>query len=225
MSLGTDSHVRCILNICMYLCAVYRPSNRMVENKAKTGQCSSSWANHNELCAGNKMKKLQIINAEYVFCGIITTSFTCNVHIAIILKANSALAISISVSTCLRISFYMNVMRLELHSYFLFGCHFAISFDCDYYYYCYLSLLWYCNRFHCQGRIAEQSPHMHALFVRRVYYYYSDCSLDALRIDDNCILFIQFIRYKYEINLNWHRLTMRFCFHIVVNFLLFRSMH
>lgn len=117
-------------------------------------------------------------------------------------SALSRSLISISNSTCLPISFYMNMKRLEFHSFFLFGCHFAISLDFYYYYCCYLSLLWYCDRFHCQGRIAELSQHIHALFVRRVYYYYSDCSLNTLQIDDNCILLIQFIRYKYEINLN-----------------------
>lgn len=91
----------------------------------------------------------------------------------------------------------------------------------------YLSLLWYCNGFHCQGQITERSQHHKYTFVRRVYYYYSDYFLnvlgsDVIQVGDNCI-FIQFIRYKYEINMKWHCLTMSFCFCIFANFLLFRS--
>ena len=64
----------------------------------------------------------------------------------------------------LSLSFHKNVMRLRFHSdfFFLFGWHFAISLDCCYYY---LSLLWYCNGFHCQGQIAERDHNITYTYI------------------------------------------------------------
>lgn len=141
-----------------------------------------------------------------------------------------SLWMSIFISICFPISFYINVMRLRFHSTFLFGCRFAISLDCYYYY---LSLLWYCNGFQCQGQIAKQYiAYTHNLLEEFIItiiilsVFSMPCKVVfwcGVQVDDNCILFIQFIRYKYENNMKWHRLTMRFCFSIFANFLLFWS--
>lgn len=112
---------------------------------------------------------------------MVTISFTCIwLHLT---TFGSMYQVSLSSSIHLPISFHMIVMRLGFHLYFLFGCHFAISLNCCYYY---LPLLWYCNGFHFQGQIVERSQHHICIFVGRVYYYYSDHFLYVLGSAKRC---------------------------------------